>query len=138
MFADNKTVVHEITKLDFAKKTFGEKPPKTHTPGDNNWSLASPREGVKRGALVAELTFGRITLRDGDTIRWVVPSHGVNQLAWSARGDLVAMGNGITHLDLATGAFTGAHCGFGFGLWEPGVAQASRFASGLETVCDVE
>jgi len=91
-----------------------------------------PPPHATRGALSATIADGRLTLRDGATVRWVVPSHGLTQVVWSPRGELVVLGAGLAHVDLATGAFGGQHCGWVFGVWdEEDLPTAFR-----DTVCD--
>lgn len=71
------------------------------------------------GAYTAELAGQRITLRDArGRVRWTAATRGAHALAWTPRGELVAYGAGAALVDLATGAQTGAQCGWRFGRWE--------------------
>jgi hypothetical protein len=47
--------------------------------------------------------------------RWALPARGIAQLLWTRRGELIALGNGIGHVDPATGALIDAQCGWSFG-----------------------
>jgi hypothetical protein len=69
------------------------------------------------GTLVADVGEGRLTLRTAaGAMRWVVPAHGATSLAWSARGELVAIGGGLAIIDLASGRMRDRQCGFAFGV----------------------
>ncbi|MFT3699039.1 MAG: hypothetical protein QM831_38190 [Kofleriaceae bacterium] len=69
------------------------------------------------GAWVAELAHHRISLRGRDGAeQWTRSASGAVGLAWSAGGQLVAFGPGVTTVDLASGAFVGARCGWTFKL----------------------
>lgn len=97
-------------------------------PSDEWWdNIRDPRMLVRSqqararsldGTLVAELRESRLSLRDGDTVRWTVPSAGASQLLWTPRGELVVFGSGMATVDLATGALRDRQCGMWFGAWD--------------------
>jgi hypothetical protein len=85
------------------------------------------------GTLIAEVRKdGRITLHGTDgTERWLVPAAGARDVTWTTGGELVAFGEGIARVDLATGVLLERQCGWRFGLW------SSRIASmGPSTLCE--
>jgi hypothetical protein len=94
----------------------------------------STRRKSPDGKLVAELGEGRITLRRaaGETV-WVVPAQGIDQLAWTANGELFGFGAGIGVLSPATGAFERRQCGWDFGLWQEAVPSSG----GGSQMCDL-
>lgn len=69
------------------------------------------------GTFTAELTGRRLSLRanDGSEL-WARAADGARGVAWSADGRLVVWGAGIAEVDLSTGTFAGARCGWQFGL----------------------
>jgi hypothetical protein len=69
--------------------------------------------------LVAELLDGRMTLRDRDgNERWARTARGAFGIVWSADDELIAYGEGEARVDLETGDFIDARCGWQFGVWE--------------------
>jgi hypothetical protein len=84
------------------------------------------------GALAATFGNGRITLREADgRVRWEIAAPGVTDVAWTPRGELVALAGGVVKLDLETGAFGARHCGWLFGLTE-----AATFEVAGPVACD--
>jgi hypothetical protein len=66
--------------------------------------------------LRAELRAHRLSLYDGETLRWTIPAWGADDIAW--RGDeLLVLGDGLATVEVTTGAITRRQCGWGFGLW---------------------
>lgn len=136
---DKQIAITEIRSLDFAAHSFTAGPTRLQKlPEDFGTSAMmlrlgyGPPQRAVHGALVAEVAKGRIVLRDGNAVRWVVPARGIDHVQWSERGALIGSGNGLAHFELSTGALTDAHCGWSFGLWDSG----SRFAGFSGTVCD--
>jgi len=69
--------------------------------------------------LIAELEDGRMTLHDRDgNERWMRTARGAIGLAWNANDELIAYGQGVATVDLETGDFIDARCGWQFGVWE--------------------
>jgi hypothetical protein len=69
--------------------------------------------------LVAELLDGRMTLRDRDgNERWARTARGAFGVVWNADDELIAYGEGAARVDLETGDFIDARCGWQFGLWK--------------------
>jgi hypothetical protein len=71
----------------------------------------------RHGAMIARLENSRLSLRVGKAVQWEVAAETVTDSAWTSTGELVVIGSGVAHVDLATGAFVDRQCGFGFGLW---------------------
>ncbi|HEY0254864.1 MAG TPA: hypothetical protein VGC41_25235 [Kofleriaceae bacterium] len=71
---------------------------------------------------IAELVGERLSLAAPDgTARWTRTARGATGIAWTDAGELVAYGTGVARIDLATGDFVGARCGWEFRL-EPLIA----------------
>lgn len=84
---------------------------------EDPWKPSTRRFSPDR-ALVAEVRDHRLTLRDAaGAERWMVSAAGIDDVTWTARGELVAFGSGIARVDLATGALRERQCGWRFGLW---------------------
>jgi len=83
------------------------------------------------GKWVAEVgRDGRMTLRDAaGAEQWIVSAGGASDVVWNARGELVAYGDGIARVDLATGAWLERQCGWWFGLWDYDDDRADAMSS---------
>jgi hypothetical protein len=69
--------------------------------------------------LIVELLDGRMTLRDRDgNERWTRTSRGAFGVVWTVDDELIAYGQGVAKVDLETGDFIDARCGWQFGLWK--------------------
>lgn len=129
-----KTIAITRLRFDFAAGTATPGTPRVLADSANpveDLDRLLPPPRATRGTLVASVGDGRLSLRDGATVRWVVPSHGIAQVLWSPRGALIGVGNGVVRIDLATGALVQRHCGWAFGLWDDDPPSHSG-----ETVCD--
>jgi hypothetical protein len=110
--SNDATWYAQLERGDYTPLGFGPPPPAT-----------SPD-----GALTAELAGARLTLRDHGIVRWTVAHAGVRDVVWSG-DDLIAVGDGLARVDLATGALAERQSGWGFGLHDqPGPAASTPIA----------
>jgi hypothetical protein len=111
---DDVTWVAQLQQGDYRPLGFGDRPP-----------LRSPDH-----TLTAELVGARLTLRDHGTERWTVPVPGVTDVVWTDAGELIAVGDGLARIDLATGALAERQGGWVFGV------HGEPEAGGVGSICD--